>query len=105
MVRSGLRAAAVAVFAFPLLCTAAFASAIIAIDTSLHRHSINPNIYGVAWAGKTDLLALNVPLNRMGGNATSSYNWAINAQNLGNDWYFESYPEQSGKERRLEEKH
>ena len=43
------------------------------------------------------MLALNAPLNRMGGNATSSYNWAINAQNLGNDWYFESYPEQNGK--------
>ena len=97
MARSGLRATAVAVFASPLLCTAAIASVTIAIDTSAHRHSINPNIYGVAWAGKADLLALNVPLNRMGGNATSSYNWAINAQNLGNDWYFESYPEQSGK--------
>lgn len=69
----------------------------ILIDANKNRHAINPLIYGVAWASKSDLQALNAPLNRMGGNATTSYNWAVNAQNLGNDWFFESYPEQSGK--------
>jgi hypothetical protein len=97
MIHRCWRAASAAILACPLICTGAFATVAIAIDTSAKRHSINPNIYGVAWASKADLLALNVPLNRMGGNATSSYNWALNAQNLGNDWYFESYPEQSGK--------
>jgi hypothetical protein len=69
----------------------------ITIDANANRHSINPLIYGVAWASKSELAVLNAPLNRMGGNATTSYNWAVNAQNLGNDWYFESYPEQNGK--------
>jgi len=69
----------------------------IAVDASANRHSISPMIYGVAWASTADLAALNAPLNRMGGNATTSYNWKINAQNLGNDWFFESYPEQSAK--------
>lgn len=69
----------------------------IAIDASANRHAIDPRIYGVAFASKADLAALNAPLNRMGGNATTSYNWAVNATNLGNDWYFESYPGDSAK--------
>jgi hypothetical protein len=97
MTQLNWRAASAAVLALPLFCGGAFASVTIAIDASANRHSISPNIYGVAWAGKADLLALNVPLNRMGGNATTSYNWSINAQNLGNDWYFESYPEPRGQ--------
>jgi Glycoside hydrolase family 44 len=97
MVHRSWRTVLAATLTLPVFSVSAFASVTIAIDPSAKRHSINPNIYGVAWASKADLLALNVPLNRMGGNATSSYNWAINAQNLGNDWYFESYPEQSGQ--------
>jgi len=76
-----------------LFATSAFASTItITIDTTANRHPINPNIYGVAFATKAQLRALNAPLNRMGGNATSTYNWKLNATNLGQDWYFESYP-------------
>ena len=33
---------------------------------------------------------LNCPLNRLGGNNTSRYNWQVNADNRGADWYFES---------------
>src|SRR5712692_3339900 len=33
---------------------------------------------------------LNSPLNRCGGNNTSRYNWELNADNRGSDWYFES---------------
>ena len=33
---------------------------------------------------------LNVPLNRYGGNSATAYNWQQNADNRGNDWYFES---------------
>jgi hypothetical protein len=67
----------------------------IAIDATTNVHPIDPRIYGVAWASSADLAALNAPLNRMGGNAMSDYNWAINAENLAADWYFESYPEAS----------
>jgi hypothetical protein len=65
------------------------------INATANRHPINPLIYGVAFASKSDLLALNAPLNRMGGNNMSDYNWAQNAQNLDADWYFESYPQDS----------
>jgi hypothetical protein len=33
---------------------------------------------------------LNSPLNRSGGNNTTRYNWQANADNRGNDWYFQS---------------
>jgi hypothetical protein len=67
----------------------------IAIDATANVHPIDPRIYGVAWGSSADLAALNAPLNRMGGNAMTGYNWALNAENLAADWYFESYPEQS----------
>jgi hypothetical protein len=67
------------------------------IDVKSHNHPINPQIYGVAWASASDLAALNAPLNRAGGNNMTDYNWAVNAQNLDADWYFESYPESNPK--------
>jgi hypothetical protein len=36
-----------------------------------------------------------VALNRNGGNNTSRYNWQVNADNRGNDWYFESIGDSS----------
>ncbi len=69
----------------------------VVVDATANRHAINPLIYGVAFASKANLLALNAPLNRMGGNAESGYDWAQNATNLGQDWYFESYPGNSAK--------
>jgi hypothetical protein len=68
----------------------------VAIDARANRHPINPDIYGVAFASKTDLKALNTPLNRMGGNSMTAYNWKQNATNLAQDWYFESYPQDGG---------
>lgn len=67
----------------------------VAIDATKNVHPINPQVYGVAFASTTDLVALNAPLNRMGGNSMTTYNWALNAENLDADWYFESYPQQS----------
>lgn len=64
----------------------------IAVDANLNRHAINPNIYGVAHASTAQLLELNAPLNRSGGNNTSRYNWQQNADNRANDFYFESIP-------------
>jgi hypothetical protein len=90
--------AAAAVLLSLFLVDAALAKAptvTVAIDATANRHSINPLVYGVAFASKSDLVALNAPLNRMGGNNMSDYNWALNAQNLDADWYFESYPQGS----------
>jgi hypothetical protein len=62
----------------------------IVVDAAANRHPINPNIYGVAHATAADLNDLNTPLNRNGGNNTTRYNWQLNADNRGNDWYYES---------------
>ena len=75
--------------------TAAAIPIAIQIDARADRHPINPLIYGVAHAGTRDLLALNAPLNRNGGNNTTRYNWKLNADNRANDWFFESIPEEN----------
>ena len=66
------------------------AQTIIDVDASLNRHKINPEVYGVAFASPAQLLDLNVPVNRWGGNATTRYNWQVNADNRAQDWYFQS---------------
>ena len=63
---------------------------VIQVDANLNRHAINPLIYGTAYATTAQLLDLNSPLNREGGNNTSRYNWQLNADNRANDFYFES---------------
>lgn len=68
----------------------AWGQTVVSIDAQAGRHAINPNIYGVAYATTAQLLDLNAPLNRLGGNNTSRYNWKLNADNRANDWYFES---------------
>ena len=62
----------------------------VAVDATGDRRSISPNIYGFSFAATADLEALNAPLNRNGGNAATSYNWQLNSDNRGSDWYFES---------------
>ena len=64
----------------------------IQIDANLNRHLINSDIYGVAFATPAQLLDLNAPLNRYGGNSATRYNWQLNADNKGNDFYFQSIP-------------
>lgn len=65
-------------------------STLITIDAAAGRHAIDSNIYGTGWADPAALADLNVPLNRAGGNLTSTYNWQQNASNHASDWYFES---------------
>lgn len=62
------------------------------VNANSNRRAINPQIYGVAHATTAQLLELNAPLNRSGGNNTSRYNWQQNADNRGSDFYFESIP-------------
>ncbi len=67
----------------------------ISVDANVNRRPIDPNIYGVAHASTAELNDLNSPLNRNGGNNTTRYNWQLNADNRGNDWYYESIAESS----------
>ena len=79
----------------PLTTIAQSSTITITVDPTANRHPIDPNIYGVAHASTTQLNELNTPLNRNGGNNTTRYNWQLNADNRGNDWYFESIADAS----------
>ncbi|HSB15924.1 MAG TPA: glycoside hydrolase family 44 protein [Bryobacteraceae bacterium] len=65
-------------------------SVTVSVDAAANRRPISPEIYGVAHASPSALAELNAPVNRHGGNTTSRYNWQLNADNRGFDWYFES---------------
>jgi PKD repeat protein len=79
----------------PVVLVAQNPAVTIAVDANANRRAINPGIYGVAHATTGNLLDLNTPLNRYGGNNTSRYNWQVNGDNRGADWYFESIGESS----------
>src|SRR5271154_1499677 len=68
----------------------------VSVDANANRHAINPNIYGIAYGDAHDVTTLNAPLNRWVGDATSRYNWQIDAHSAGADWYFETYSDGSG---------
>src|SRR5258708_6896029 len=84
-------------FAFSLVWVAAAQNPTetITVDAAANRRAVNPNIYGVAYGTTQQLSDLNVPVNRYGGNNTSRYNWQINGDNRGQDWYFESIGDDS----------
>ena len=73
-----------------LLPVAVSTTHVVLIDVQQNRRTISPLIYGVNWASTGQLDELNCPFNRQGGNATSRYNWKLNASNRARDWYFVS---------------
>ena len=62
----------------------------ISVDTTANRHPISDYVYGLAYADSAALTDLRPAGNRRGGNNTSRYNWQQNADNRGNDWFYES---------------
>jgi PKD repeat protein len=88
-------ALAIAIVAAATILEAQNAAVTVSVDAAANRRAINPAIYGVAYATTTQLQDLNAPLHRYGGNNTSRYNWQLNADNRGQDWYFESIAEAS----------
>ena len=88
-------AAALTIAAFAGPVRAQNAAVTVNVDANLNRRAINPNIYGTAHADTATLSDLNIFLNRNGGNNTSRYNWNINADNRGSDYYFESIGDSS----------
>jgi len=53
-------------------------------------HAIHHEIYGVADLPPEKLAELRVPIVRWGGNRSSRYNWRINADAAGSDWFFKN---------------
>jgi len=61
------------------------------------RHAISPHVYGINFGDESLAAALNVPLRRYGGNATTRYNWRNDTANRAGDWYFENIPNPNGR--------
>ena len=89
-----LRAASVSSFIATASATAC-AQTQITVNAQTNRHAINPNIYGAAFPASGQTADLNLPIARYGGNSSSTYNWNLNADNRGNDWFFQSIPDAS----------
>src|SRR5450631_994706 len=70
------------------------------VDAGSGTHTINPYIYGMnaytlnASAAK----AVNLPIDRWGGNATSRYNYLLDVSSSASDWYFENQVGTTGVE-------
>lgn len=62
------------------------------INASMNQHPIDPNIYGLNFADEALAADLNLPVNRWGGNATTRYNWQLDATNRASDWFFMNTP-------------
>jgi hypothetical protein len=68
---------------------------VVEVDALRNRHPISALIYGVSFASSNELKELNATLNRSGGNASTRYNWQLNAANRGADWFFINTAESS----------
>lgn len=64
------------------------------IDAAAERHPISPDIYGVNYADEELAVAIDLPVRRWGGNATTRYNWQNDTANRASDWFFENIPEE-----------
>lgn len=76
------------------------------IDLNAPQHLISPyiygfNDYGVDAAGQAFIKEVKIPVIRWGGNATSRYNWKVDAVSSAADWYFENYSQENDKSRTL----
>lgn len=62
------------------------------VDATGITHDINPLIYGMnGWQlSSATATAANITVDRWGGDATSRYNYLLDASNLASDWYFEN---------------
>jgi len=61
------------------------------VDLKKGRHRISPLIYGVNFAEPRFARAVDLSVNRWGGNATETYNWQVRGSNRGQDWYFTNF--------------
>ena len=71
-------------------------AATVNVNANANRRAISPLIYGANWMEEAGISALNLSVNRRGGNATTTYNWQQNAANRAGDWYFESLGDGEG---------
>jgi hypothetical protein len=64
--------------------------AVATVDLTRPGQSISDYIYGVCDLPEKSLRDFGIPITRWGGNATTRFNWKINADNGAADWYFKN---------------
>lgn len=64
----------------------------LSVDAAASRHPISRYIYGMNFANENLAAELQLPVRRWGGNATTRYNWQVDANNHASDWFFENLP-------------
>ena len=64
----------------------------LSINVDADRHLISDDIYGINYADEGVAAALDLPVDRRGGNATTRYNWKLDTANRASDWFFENIP-------------
>ena len=67
-------------------------SAIATVDLSSERHPVSRGIYGVNGLPGAGMSAYVGSMRMGGGDPTTVYNWRIDADNAGYDWYFSQRP-------------
>jgi Glycoside hydrolase family 44 len=65
-------------------------AAVATININHPGHPIRDEIYGVCTLPRDKLAAYAIPATRWGGNRSSRYNWKMNADNAGRDWFFKN---------------
>lgn len=75
-----------------LAATRAEAQVTVSVDPGADVHPISPLIYGVNFPSAAQLSEGHLAYARWGGNSTSRYNYQLDLQNTGSDWYFENVP-------------
>jgi hypothetical protein len=61
------------------------------VDLKKGKHRISPLVYGVNFAEAGFAKAVDLPVDRWGGNATETYNWQVRGSNRGQDYYFTNF--------------
>src|ERR1700722_14081702 len=72
---------------------------VLQVDECASRHTISDDIYGITffWTSLASSALqpsiqfaenVHLPVNRLGGDATTRYNWQVDSTNSGEDWYF-----------------
>ncbi len=64
----------------------------VTVDVLSNRHTISPYVYGGAYPQDAPTITdSGLTVVRWGGDSTSRYNWKLQTNNAGNDWYFEDF--------------
>lgn len=82
----------------PLREAAAMAGPDLEVDAGDKTHAISPDIYGMNAFSMASSLgkAVNLPIDRFGGDGTSLYNYKLDVTTAGSDWYYKNSVEHGG---------